>query len=368
MSQRQIDLEGGGSFDASAANDLMEVPQYTSSESNLSRHKLPRYLCRFAPPSLWETVHIDELVYETKRPKTKFLYLEEMLLKKHHPNAVFEQVQKVLRDDHCFAFKMITAENIKCRLRNRYPAAFISLYYPFHFFFRRVLPKMKGFRKVFRMLNLPLDMSKAEIMGRLIYKGFHIMALQETDDETIFVAKINPTQNPSKTKPQSSEGVLFRMSRVGKQAKKITVYKFRSMHPYAEYVQEYIHTMHGLDAGGKFKNDFRVSTGGRIIRKYWIDELPMFINLLKGDIKLIGVRPISEHYFSLYPPHLQELRVKNKPGLLPPFYADMPTSFEEIIQSELNYLTAYEKAPLKTDVSYFLKIVKNILLKKARSK
>ena len=140
------------------------------------------------------------------------------------------------------------------------------------------------------------------------------------------------------------------------------------MHPYSEFVQAYLHETNGLDEGGKFKNDFRVSTGGKLIRKYWIDELPMLYNLLKGDIKLVGVRPISEHYLGLYPEPLRTTRNKHKPGLFPPFYADLPSNFQEILASEQKYMESYEKAPLKTDWSYFWRIIANIIIHKARSK
>jgi lipopolysaccharide/colanic/teichoic acid biosynthesis glycosyltransferase len=101
----------------------------------------------------------------------------------------------------------------------------------------------------------------------------------------------------------------------------------------------------------------------------WIDELPQLINILKGDVKLVGVRPLSTHYFKLYRPELQQLRIKYKPGLLPPFYADMPKTLDEIQDSELTYLQLCEKkGVLRTDISYFIRILNNILLKKARSK
>ena len=61
----------------------------------------------------------------------------------------------------------------------------------------------------------------------------------------------------------------------------IKVYKSRTMHPYAEFLQEYVYNTQGLQEGGKFKSDFRVTTIGKIFRAFWIDELPMIINLLK---------------------------------------------------------------------------------------
>ena len=162
-------------------------------------------------------------------------------------------------------------------------------------------------------------------------------------------------------------GPVISLKRVGKHGKIIHVYKLRTMHPFAEYLQDYVYKHNDLEEGGKFKNDFRVSTLGRYMRKLWIDELPMIFNLLKGDLKIVGVRPLSRHYFSLYTKELQERRIKYKPGLVPPFYADMPRTLEEIMQSELRYLEAYEKSPLMTDIRYFFKAFNNIIFKKARS-
>jgi len=147
----------------------------------------------------------------------------------------------------------------------------------------------------------------------------------------------------------------------------IKVYKIRTMNPYAEYLQSFVFKRNNLKENGKFQNDFRITSWGRFLRKYWIDEIPMIINLIKGDIKLVGVRPLSRHYYELYSNYLKELRLKFKPGLLPPFYADMPKSLEDIMESEKAYLEAYEKNPFKTDLKYFFKIVSNIILRKARS-
>ncbi len=139
------------------------------------------------------------------------------------------------------------------------------------------------------------------------------------------------------------------------------------MHAYSEYIQGYIHDRNHLEEGGKFKDDFRITTVGKFMRKFWIDEMPMFLNILKGDMKIIGVRPLSRHYFSLYTPELQELRTQFKPGMIPPFYADMPKTLEEIMESEKKYLLEYQKKPFRTDWKYFWLAWYNILFKRARS-
>lgn len=326
------------------------------------------HLTDFAESEDWESMSQVQIMNGASAGNRSNLYLTDLLVKAHNPGLLFEKLRLGLSDHKCLAFSVSTAENIKFKVRNKYPHLLYKIYYLFHFAGRRVLPKLKGLRKVSRLLNVPVDMSKSEIMGRLIYHGFEILHIRETTEKTLFVARRHSDVAPSTYAPTPKEGVLFSMKRVGKNNQPITVYKFRSMHPYAEYAQAYLHKTNGLDVGGKFKDDYRVSTGGKLIRKYWIDELPMLYNLLRGDIKLIGVRPISQHYFNLYPEELRNLRSQHKPGLLPPFYADMPKNFNDIVDSELQYLKAYEKAPLKTDLAYLGKILKNIFYNKARSK
>ena len=67
---------------------------------------------------------------------------------------------------------------------------------------------------------------------------------------------------------------------------------------------------HGFGTSGKIKDDFRMTRWAKIFRKYWLDELPMLINLIKGDVKLVGVRPLSKHYLSLYSEELIQKRFK----------------------------------------------------------
>ena len=123
-----------------------------------------------------------------------------------------------------------------------------------------------------------------------------------------------------------------------------------------------------LTEGGKIKDDIRITSYGQTMRKYWLDELPMCINLLRGEMKLVGVRPLSKHYFSLYSRELQLKRTRFKPGLLPPFYADMPKTLDEIQASEMKYLNDCEtKGVFITDFKYFWKILVNIVFKHVHS-
>ena len=94
----------------------------------------------------------------------------------------------------------------------------------------------------------------------------------------------------------------------------------------------------------------------------------MIFNLLKGDLRLVGVRPLSVSYFDKYPKDLQKLRINFKPGLIPPYYADMPKNFDEILLSERKYLNKKQKSPFLTDLIYFQRAFVNIVFKGARSK
>ena len=163
-------------------------------------------------------------------------------------------------------------------------------------------------------------------------------------------------------------GPLIKLRRVGKDRKYVYIYKFRTMHPYAEYIQKYVFDRRGgMDIADKSNDDWRITNWGRFMRKYWLDELPMLINWLKGDVKLVGVRPLSKTMFDTYPADLQEKRTRCKPGLIPPFYIDHPKTFDELFASENKYLDEYFKHPVWTDIRYFFMTIHSILFKRIHS-
>ncbi len=243
---------------------------------------------------------------------------------------------------------------------------FGNIIYFMDFIWKRVLPKLPVSREIYSTFSRERDraLSLAEGLGRLAYCGFKIIDLAAVDDVVYFAAVKNGGFQPAKKFFYSP---IFKMKRIGKDGKPIYVYKLRTMYPYSEFIQDFVYNHNKLESGGKFKDDFRVPAWGRLFRKLWIDELPMLINWAKRDLKLVGVRPISNHYLSLYSKEHQDRRSKFKPGLFPPFYADMPDTIEEIELSEKRYLDAYEKDPIKTDAIYFFKAAKNIILNKKRS-
>ena len=95
--------------------------------------------------------------------------------------------------------------------------------------------------------------------------------------------------------------------------------------------------------------------------------MPQLVNWIRGDISLVGVRALSKAKFDLYPKDLQELRTRLKPGLVPPFYVDLPDTFSELLESERNYLNKKLKSRFSTDLVYLLRAFNNIIFKGARS-
>ncbi len=281
-------------------------------------------------------------------------------------NKYFESVNAKLPVGGLFINHVETHAVRKNRILKKIPKSFGYLYYLADVVLTRVMPKLKYTKGLYFHITGGKGrvLTKAETFGRLYSCGFEIVEEKTINNLLHFVARKvkEPTFDTDPT-----YGPLIKLRRLGKDGKIIKVYKFRTMYPFSEYLQQYVFEKNSLKEGGKIKNDFRISHEGKLMRKYWIDELPMLINFVKNEMKLIGVRPLSNHYFSLYPKELQEKRIKVKPGLLPPFYADMPKTLEEIVASELRYLEEYEKAPLKTDIKYFMAIIKNILFRGKRS-
>ncbi|MBN2611874.1 MAG: sugar transferase [Bacteroidales bacterium] len=282
-------------------------------------------------------------------------------------NKFFESANAKLPVGGLFIDYVETKDLRKQRILRKFPPVLNYIFYSFDFIIKRVFPKFLLTKKIYFFLTRGQNrvITKAETFGRLYSCGFEIIAEKFIDNHLYFVAR--KTGKPVFPE-RPSYGPLVRLERIGKNGKKIVVFKMRTMHPYAEYLQQYVYEKVGLDNGGKFKNDFRISTIGRLMRTFWIDELPMLFNLFKGDLKLVGVRPLSQQYFSLYTKELQERRIKYKPGMIPPFYVDNPQTLEDIMASELRYLEAYEKHPFLTDFKYFFRAVCNILFKRYRSK
>jgi lipopolysaccharide/colanic/teichoic acid biosynthesis glycosyltransferase len=281
-------------------------------------------------------------------------------------NKFFESINLKLPYSGLFLGSVETYPNRRKAILSKYPIIINWCIYFLDTLFTRVFPKLGFTKKIYFYLTKGKGrvLSRAETYGRLYSCGFEILDEKLIKNTQYFVAKKvkDPVFDNDPT-----YGAIIRLKRIGKGKKKFNVYKLRTMHPFSEYLQKYVYDKNDLQDGGKIKNDFRISPEGRVFRKFWIDEIPMIINILRGDMKIVGVRPLSPHYFSLYTEDLQNLRTKFKPGFIPPFYVDLPKTMDEIMASEQKYLEAYSKSPFKTDIKYFYLAIVNVFFKGARS-
>ncbi|WP_438359093.1 sugar transferase, partial [Enterococcus asini] len=105
-------------------------------------------------------------------------------------------------------------------------------------------------------------------------------------------------------KEEPGSPVIFAQTRVGRNGKLFTMYKFRSMCVDAEEKLETLIEQNEVEgAMFKMKDDPRVTKIGKMIRRTSLDELPQLLNVVRGDMSLIGPRPPLEREVSEYTPH-----------------------------------------------------------------
>jgi lipopolysaccharide/colanic/teichoic acid biosynthesis glycosyltransferase len=94
-------------------------------------------------------------------------------------------------------------------------------------------------------------------------------------------------------KIDSKGPILYAQQRYGKNFKKIKIYKFRTMRVGADKEKKYINKIYDRKGNFKIKDDPRITRVGRFLRKLSIDELPQVINVIKGDLSVIGPRALA---------------------------------------------------------------------------
>ena len=164
-----------------------------------------------------------------------------------------------------------------------------------------------------------------------------------------------------------TENCIYVKECLGKNRRPIKVYKLRTMELDAD--ERLDEVLKGdFDSQGKPAVDFRVTRLGRFLRKYWVDELPQLLNLAKGDMKLVGVRPMREVDWRRYPKKIMEGALEQRPGLMGVQYAYPNTEdFQDHLEQLREYLGRWGENPIKTDRDYLHRITQNILLGGVRS-
>ncbi|HET9186172.1 MAG TPA: sugar transferase [Solirubrobacterales bacterium] len=158
----------------------------------------------------------------------------------------------------------------------------------------------------------------------------------------------------------SGRPVLFRQRRAGQEGRPFTMLKFRTMVVDAEQRLPELIDLASLDQPAfKIRDDPRVTRVGRFLRRTSLDELPQLINVLRGDMSLVGPRPEEEAIVALYDER-QRSRLAVKPGVTGPMqvYGRSDLTFEERLAMERDYL---DNLSLLTDLAILLRTPRAIV-------
>lgn len=205
------------------------------------------------------------------------------------------------------------------------------------------LPYIKRDKRVYEVSKRLFDISFSLIACIILSPLFVIVAL---------LIKLDGSNGP----------VFFHQTRVGINGNFFKMYKFRSMYPDAEERLEDIKHLNEISGHMfKIKNDPRVTKIGKFIREYSIDELPQLVNVLKGDMSLIGPRPPLINEYEEYT-NYDKQRLSIRPGITGLWQVSgrNSLSFKEMVSLDLQYI---RDVSLRKDISIFFKTIVVVLKK-----
>ncbi len=155
--------------------------------------------------------------------------------------------------------------------------------------------------------------------------------------------------------------VFFSQIRLTKDGKPFQIYKFRSMHPNADKKLEQLMEQNEMEGPVfKMKDDPRMTRVGRFLRKTSIDELPQLVNVIRGDMSIVGPRPPLPREVAEYTPYqMQRLAVKTGLACYRECYGRSNIrSFDQWVESDLRYI---RERSLLTDLKVILLTTKAVL-------
>ena len=161
------------------------------------------------------------------------------------------------------------------------------------------------------------------------------------------------------------DSIFFRQKRIGKNGKEFNLYKFRSMVPNADEVLKELlkdpKYKEEWDLNQKFEHDPRITSMGNILRKTSLDELPQFINILIGDMSLIGPRPLVPGELDSHNGN-HELYESVRPGISGWWAANgrSATTYERRLELEYYYI---QHCGLILDIRCVFRTIKAVIYK-----
>ena len=158
--------------------------------------------------------------------------------------------------------------------------------------------------------------------------------------------------------------VFFKHKRIGKNGKEIYIYKFRTMVKNAEdMIKDFTpEQAKEFRKNYKLKDDPRITKVGKVLRKTSLDELPQLLNIIKGELSIIGPRPVIEEELEKYGDNKKKF-LSVTPGLTGYWAANgrSCTSYEERMELELYYV---DNMSFKLDVKILIKTALTVLIRK----
>jgi lipopolysaccharide/colanic/teichoic acid biosynthesis glycosyltransferase len=210
------------------------------------------------------------------------------------------------------------------------------------------LPKRKSNKRNYLFLKRALDVT-GSVLSFVIFSPFFLII-------------------PILIKLTSKGPVLFKQERIGLHGKKFIFLKFRSMYinndvnHHREYVKNFINGRNGDDNGEKgkqkeiykLKSDPRITPLGKFLRRTSLDELPQCINVLKGEMSLVGARPALPYEIEEYDIWHRRRFIEMKPGITGLWQVNgrSSTTFEEMVRLDLKYM---RECSLMLDIVILLK-------------
>ena len=157
--------------------------------------------------------------------------------------------------------------------------------------------------------------------------------------------------------------IFFSQWRIGKNGRKFKIYKFRSMYMDAEEQKKKLMEQNKIKDGMMFKmdDDPRIIKGiGHFIRKTSIDEFPQYLNVLKGDMSMVGTRPPTLDEWEKYSPR-HRIRMATKPGLTGMWQVSGRsniTDFDEVVRLDEKYIREWS---FGLDIRIIFKTIGNMI-------
>jgi exopolysaccharide biosynthesis polyprenyl glycosylphosphotransferase len=183
------------------------------------------------------------------------------------------------------------------------------------------------------LLGVPrFGLSRSSQALKRIFDVFYAVLLLLITAPVFAVAAVAITRD-------SEGGVLFRQKRVGRDGQPFTMYKFRSMISGAEKLKDDLDALNETHGLFKMIDDPRVTKVGAVLRRTYIDELPQLVNVLRGDMSLVGPRPLIESEDALligYDRHRSRLT----PGMTGPWQLRGPLDASLPELAKLDYMYA----------------------------